>query len=90
MTLDEATRIVIEHHLAYTGDLVMDQGITIQGSTFWQVGRNASHEFYLGVIDGKLYRYSIGEAGLDAEGDMTYQSRLVEVQGDDVGYIGHF
>ena len=32
-----------------------------EGIDFYPVGRNASHEFYLGVKDGRMYRMAIGE-----------------------------
>ncbi len=58
MAVDPAMQTVIDRHLAYTGNMQMDQGIIIQGATFWIVGHNASHEFYLGVILVTMMRRS--------------------------------
>ncbi len=44
-------------HLAFTGGAV--QPLEKDGITFYQVGRNASHEFFVGFKDGQRYVLSV-------------------------------
>lgn len=53
-----------------------------EGVSFLRVGRNASHDFYLGWdSEGNMWRASFGEIW-----DYIWQ---VE-PGEDLGYIGHY
>jgi len=47
-------------HLEFEGSLELFP-VEHEGISFYQVGRNASHEFYLGLKDGQAYCYSCGE-----------------------------
>lgn len=65
-----------------------------EGISFYIVGHNASHEFYLGMKDGKIYRMSIGE-GFPPDGDWSnipVECKITEISEEDLGntYIGHF
>lgn len=65
-----------------------------KGIPFFRVGHNASHEFYLGVKDGKIYRWSIGEGVWpeDDDGEIPVEEEIREISEEDLGrvYIGHF
>ena len=51
--------------------------------TFYQVGQNASHDFYLGYDkDNRVYKASAGHECLDPYWTV--------VEGDDFGYMGHY
>lgn len=63
------------------------------GIPFYWVGHNASHEFYLGVQDGKIYHYSVGEGGPpDKDGVIPADERIQEITESELGtiYIGHY
>lgn len=86
---DSKLKEVLLAHLEYTGGHVSSH--IEEGITFYQVGRNASHEFYLGVKDGKYYRLSCGEGGWNDEEDMpTFEKHISELDSDNWGYVGHF
>lgn len=53
-----------------------------EGIDFYPVGRNASHEFYLGVKDGKLFSLSSGEDSYIQyqPGDPEYTSREMLIE----------
>jgi hypothetical protein len=57
-----------------------------EGVLFFSVGRNASHEFSVGVKDGKCYVHSIGESCREGE----WEEDVREVAADNWGYVGHF
>jgi hypothetical protein len=57
-----------------------------EGILFFSVGRNASHQFSVGVKDGKCYVYSIGESSREGE----WEEEVREVASDNWGYVGHF
>lgn len=65
-----------------------------EGTVVWaQVGRNSTHQFYLGIDPeaNVLYKYSEGENGYDANGYVTWiKSAPYVVEGDHLGYIGHW
>ena len=61
------------------------------GITFYHVGRNASHEFYLGRKDGKTFKYCCGESGrTDDEGYDIPETNISECPNDSWGYVGHY
>lgn len=88
----EILKGIIRLHLEYTGGSV--DPVEKQGVTFYQVGRNASHEFYIGVKDGKKYVYTIGEDYTYFDADdpsndkIGYKEDVYEVE--KWGYLGHF
>ena len=100
---DPLLRRIMRIHLEYNGGHVNARPMIKDGITFYSVGHNASHYFYLGVKDGQMYRCSIDgwygsidyeralEAGeLDEEGVNSDGSTITEIDPDDFGYIGHF
>ena len=60
-----------------------------EGVQMYCVGRNASHEFYLGVKGGKRYYCSIGEGPYD-EYDIPTCERHFEEITDWPSYLGHY
>ena len=62
---------------------------THEGVTFYQVGRNSSHQFYAGVDDnGQIWKLITGES-YDDEGEQ--ETTMVKVYKDKgYGYMGHF
>jgi hypothetical protein len=84
---DEILEGIYKMHIRYNSGEIDDPDI-YQGVPFWPVGRNASHEFYLGVSNGQRYRMSEGYEYDDAGiGGNVRSSRPVE---DFHGYMGHF
>jgi len=74
--------------------------IEIRGILFYKMGRNASHEFYAGIKDGKLYQCSIGEDVIcDADGNYVRDEygdlwwgevmRVSEIPRLEAAYWGH-
>jgi hypothetical protein len=67
----------------------------VWGHTFYRVGWNSTHEFYLGHVDGQACRVVMGEGGL-LDPDDPYGPVVSEYYADpvrnseDVGYIGHW
>ena len=63
-----------------------DEGIRLEGNvTFFEVGRNASHTFYVGVDeDGVLWRAGVDEVGT-IEGSMKKATTDLDKM-----YLGHF
>lgn len=59
---------------------------------FFQVGRNASHEFYLGRRDGETWKMSIGEGMEEDEYGIPVLDKHIRKLGPDesFGYCGHF
>lgn len=66
----------------------LDEPTIVDGIPFWQVGRNASHGFYMGYQDGQLYRMSEGYEW-DDQGNSVLDRHVTPVE-DFMGYIGHF
>lgn len=64
------------------------------GVTYYTVGRNSSHDFYLGVdANDNLYKRSIGEManGISWEAyELMYETKTNPVTQDNIGYIGHW
>jgi hypothetical protein len=65
-----------------------------EGNIVWApVGRNATHNFYLGIDPeaDTLFAYSEGEDGYDAEGYVTWtKSKPYAIEHQKVGYVGHW
>ena len=80
MTNDKILQEILKMHLEFTNGRV--QPHEKNGIAFYMVGRNASHEFYAGVLEGRKYVYSVGE-GINEEID----EEIREVQ--KWGYLGH-
>ncbi len=59
----------------------------VEGIVFYQVGRNASHEFYAGAKDGRRYTFTSGE-DYDEDGNFRPDKRVYEVE--KWGYMGHY
>jgi hypothetical protein len=83
---------ILRMHLEFNNGAIDKYPIKLDGITFYKVGRNASHEFSLGVKDGKLYKHSIGEGEWNEEENFyTVDEHIREVkEGEGFGYIGHF
>jgi len=86
---------VLRIHMEYNNGSVCTDPIVEQGIKFYIVGHNASHEFYLGVKDGKVYRMSYGgEYDYDEENDESesrFGSNILEIDlSKGLGYVGHF
>ncbi|MFZ4768564.1 MAG: hypothetical protein ACOYLO_00165 [Ferruginibacter sp.] len=61
------------------------------GISFYAVGRNSSHEFYLGRKDGETWRMSAGESlKNDAEGFPLTDRHISKIEGNNFGYCGHY
>ena len=69
-------------------DGTLDEPTVVDGIPFWQVGRNASHGFYMGYSDGQLYRMSEGYEW-DDQGNSMLDRHVTPVE-DFGGYMGHF
>ena len=82
---------VLRMHLEYNGGSVNPEPYEEEGIKFYSVGHNASHYFFLGVKDGKMYKRVLGEEGWDKETDEPiFKSHIYEVNPNQIGYIGHF
>jgi hypothetical protein len=89
---DEKLTMCLYGNMQYNMSMVPDMPYMREdGAGWWQVGRNASHEFYLGFLaDGSFARASCGEEGEDEDGypiDKWHQRALAP--GEAIGYIGH-
>lgn len=61
------------------------------GIVFYQVGRNASHEFYLGMKEGRLFRMSLGEDWNEEKQETFLAKNISELTNpEDWGYVGHY
>ena len=60
------------------------------GIDFYEVGHNATHHFYLGIKDGKVYKRSSYYDYNPETHEHIDEERVYEVPADDLGYIGHF
>jgi len=84
---------ILRIHLEYYGGTIDTSPTEEDGIKFYIVGRNSSHEFYLGMRDGKVFKMAFGDVAgsWDEENDRPiYKSRVSEVNPDDFGYLGHF
>ncbi|MEK7158924.1 MAG: hypothetical protein AAB575_00420 [Patescibacteria group bacterium] len=94
---DPAAEEMIACHLAYLAlhhvlEIYIDKELspTMKGGiAFFQVGRNATHDFYMGMKDGKRYGLYIGPGDCDENGRETTDVRITEVS-DWKGYWGHY
>ena len=87
-------------HMAFRGEARVDESpYVVDGIPFYQVGRNASHAFYAGMLNGQLYRCALGEeVAEDAQGNelldedgfpvVTVEPSVTAVE-DMSGYWGH-
>ena len=75
-------RVLLDNMYYKNGDADSDP-LILEGINFYQVGRNASHEFYMGTKDGKKYICNI-EPG---ETDKVY---MEEVENWEGRYYGHY
>ncbi len=82
---------VIYAHMEYTDGTICP--VRKNGMLFFKAGRNASHDFFLGIKDGQKYLYAMGDSFRpdpnDPEGPTDGASEYVE-EVDEWGYIGHF
>ncbi|MEK7481169.1 MAG: hypothetical protein AAB633_00260 [Patescibacteria group bacterium] len=66
------------------------------GVEFYQVGRNASHNFFVGVdMEGRKFVRTVGGGGCDEDADgrlVWYEDKesVYEVVGFDGHYLGHY
>ena len=80
---------IIEIHLQYIRGLT-PRSVHKQGIDFYILGHNASHEFHIGVKDGEIWRYVIGESNeLDSFGYPKVTSKIYQGK-NGLGYFGHF
>ncbi len=82
---DPVTREILCWHLEYEHGQI--RSVEKKGITFYQVGHNASHEFYAGAKEGRKYKYTVGE-DYDEEGNFCPDEQIYEVE--EWGYMGHF
>jgi hypothetical protein len=86
---DDLLASVIEFHLEYIQDLKPRPQHREQGIDFYVVGHNASHVYHLGVKDGEMWKYVIGESSeMDEDGFPKIESKTYKSDG--FGYCGHF
>ena len=89
-------RILVQHFAysqAHTKEItdLKPSGYEKDGVTFYRLGHNASHEFYLGTKDGKIFKLSFGEGEWNEETETTsYDENITECTMETVGYMGHF
>lgn len=75
---------VIRSNIDYNNGEV-GQPMVVNGIDFYQVSRNSSHEFFMGVMDGKRYTYSFAP-----DEDSDGAGRVREVDDFESGYHGHY
>lgn len=62
-----------------------------QGMKFYQVGQNASHDFFVGVdADGRKFVRTVGEGSCDENGDPTVVEQVYAVEVFSGHYFGHY
>ncbi len=84
---DERAEYMIRLHLEFE-DSLEPSPTERKGILFFPVGRNATHEFYFGMKDGKSFRCSVGPCW-DDNGEEGLDILVSEVK-DWSGYCGHF
>ena len=77
-------------HLDFNDGDVDSDPLEYNGVVFYQVGRNASHQFFFGMKDGQAYRYSCGEGWEDEETGKWELEELFDPVDDFSGYCGHY
>ncbi|MBT5503780.1 hypothetical protein HOK15_06220 [Candidatus Falkowbacteria bacterium] len=86
---DERAESMIRMHLEFE-DSLEPYSMEREGGMFYQVGRNASHQFYFGMKEGQAYRYACGEGWEDEDtGEWNLDESQYPVDNWD-GYCGHF
>lgn len=85
---NEILKDILDMHLSYNRGRIQPDVDEESGVTFYQVGRNASHEFYAGEKDGQKYIMSFGEDGWDDDKDEPIWKKNVH-KTDEWGYMGH-
>lgn len=83
----DVMRDILRMHMEFTGGEI--EPIEKDDIVFYQVGRNASHEFYAGYKDGQKYVYTCGETW-DSENDPHTpgtEEKITPV--NEWGYMGH-
>lgn len=62
-----------------------------RGVEFYQVGQNASHDFFVGAdADGRKFIRAVGEEACDENGDPIVVEHVYEVVTFDGHYLGHY
>jgi hypothetical protein len=93
MEADSVLKTIIEIAMEYAGVTSVDKLCPREhdGILFFQVGRNASHEFYLGRKDGETWKRSVGESmEEDEHGIPLVDERIYKLEDEHgFGYIGH-
>lgn len=56
---------------------------------WFQVGRNSSHDFYLGLKDNQLYKRSVTDEEPE-NGPQILVEQITQITKDKIGYIGHW
>jgi hypothetical protein len=92
--LTKILRLHLEYESARAGDFYNKnfdcRPCKRNGIDFYEVGHNATHHFYLGIKDGKVYKLSTYYDYDPETGKHIDEEHIHEVTGDDWGYIGHF
>lgn len=81
---DEDLEHVYYWNMEYSNGDVDKKPLKKDEIDFYQVGRNASHDFFVGVKDGKKYRLSF------MSGEFNEDSLQKEEINDWEGYFGHY
>lgn len=74
-------------HLDYNGGEI--HPLNKDGINFYQVGRNASHQFFVGYNDGKQFVLSVCCDWDEEQQDTVIEERVREVDSWDGCYLGH-
>jgi len=77
-------------HLEYIQRMEPRSQHSEQGIDFYVVGHNASHVYHLGVKDGELWKYVIGESATEMYEDGFPKIESKTYKSDGFGYCGHF
>jgi len=85
---DDALYRIFSEHINFTGGAI-EEPTVVDDIPFWQIGRNASHSFYYGYLDGQLYRMSEGY-DYDVVTDQEYLDQTVTPISNFGGYMGHY
>lgn len=89
---DSTALMILSWHMEFNSGVIDSEPLEKNGIKFYQVGRNASHSFYLGIKDGKMYKYATDGGYWNEETDeyTPDDSEAYEVDPNNVGYMGHF
>jgi len=86
---DEVLVLVYRYALEY-GNGQIEDPMERDGVTLYKVGRNASHDFYLGSKDGKLYKAAMCGEWNEKEEYIEDWSDPREVESLQGEYLGHY